>query len=71
MKSKTENKTPIKLDFTRTQVDIIYLVITNRIKELDDIVSKNQKLKIKPKKTVKMKTELKELKDFIKNNYIS
>jgi len=71
MKSKTENKTPIKLDFTRTQVDIIYLVITNRIKELDDIVSKNQKLKIKPKKTVKMKTELKELKDFIKNNYVS
>jgi hypothetical protein len=71
MKSKTENKTPIKLDFTRTQVDIIYLVITNRIKELDDIVSKNQKLKIKPKKTTKMKTESEELKDFIKNNYIS
>lgn len=65
------NKPPIKLDFTRTQVDIIYLVVNNRIKELDDIVSKNQKLKIKPKKTVKMKTELEELKDFIKTNFIS
>jgi hypothetical protein len=71
MKSKTENKTPIKLDFTRTQVDIIYLVVNNRIKELDDIISKNQKLKIRPKKTVKMKTELEELKEFIKTNFIS
>lgn len=65
------NKTPIKLDFTRTQIDIIYLVVNNRIKELDDIISKNQKLKIRPKKTVKMKTELEELKEFIKTNFIS
>lgn len=71
MKSKTENKTPIKLDFTRTQVDIIYLVVNNRIKELDSEVSVYKKLKIRLKTLAKMEIELKELKDFIKNNYVS